>query len=66
MPFIFFFLFFMSSQSSWFDLIERILRSLPRGEVAEMKVGGEVIMTCQFCNVEYRFDEAALERVYAP
>ena len=46
--------------------IERILRSLPREEVAEMKVEGEVIMTCQFCNVEYRFDEAALERVYAP
>jgi molecular chaperone Hsp33 len=46
--------------------IERILRSLPREEVVEMKVDGEVIMTCQFCNVEYRFDEAALERVYAP
>ena len=46
--------------------IERILRSLPRDEVVEMKVDGEVIMTCQFCNVEYRFDEAALERVYAP
>jgi molecular chaperone Hsp33 len=46
--------------------IERILRSLPREEVAEMKVDDEVIMTCQFCNVEYRFDEAALEQVYAP
>jgi molecular chaperone Hsp33 len=46
--------------------IERILRSLPREEVVEMKVEGEVIMTCQFCNVEYRLDEAALERVYAP
>ena len=46
--------------------IERILRSLPREEVIEMKVDGEVIMTCQFCNAEYRFDEAALERVYAP
>jgi molecular chaperone Hsp33 len=46
--------------------IERILRSLPRKEVVEMKVEGEIIMTCQFCNEEYRFDEAALERVYAP
>ncbi len=46
--------------------IERILRSLPREEVVEMKVDGEIIMTCQFCNSEYRFDEAALERVYAP
>ena len=46
--------------------IERILRSLPREEVAEMKVEGEIIMTCQFCSTEYRFDEAALVRVYAP
>ena len=46
--------------------IERILRSLPREEVAEMKVEGEIIMTCQFCSTEYRFDEAALERVFAP
>jgi molecular chaperone Hsp33 len=48
------------------ERLERILRSLPRDEVAEMKVGGEVIMTCQFCSAEYRFDEAALERIYAP
>jgi molecular chaperone Hsp33 len=46
--------------------LERILRSLPRDEVMEMKIDGEVIMTCQFCNAEYRFDEAALERIYAP
>jgi molecular chaperone Hsp33 len=46
--------------------IETILRSLPRGEVAEMKVEGEVVMTCQFCNVDFRFDDAALEDVYAP
>ena len=46
--------------------IERILRSLPRGEIEEMKVEGEVIMTCQFCNVDFRFDDAALSDVYAP
>ncbi|MDH3476347.1 MAG: Hsp33 family molecular chaperone HslO [Rhodospirillales bacterium] len=45
--------------------IERILRSLPRDEVADMKVGGEVVMTCQFCNIDFRFDERALERIYA-
>ena len=48
------------------ERLERILRSLPPDEVAEMKVGDEVIMTCQFCNTEYRFDEPALERIYAP
>jgi molecular chaperone Hsp33 len=47
------------------ERIERILRSLPRDEVADMKVGGEVVMTCQFCNIDFRFDERALERIYA-
>lgn len=45
--------------------IESILRSLPRREVADMKVNGEVVMTCQFCNVDFRFDEAALEDIYS-
>jgi len=47
------------------ERIERILRSLPRDEVADMKVGGEVIMTCQFCNIDFRFDEKKLEKIYA-
>ena len=46
--------------------IERILRSLPRDEVDEMKVGGEVVMTCQFCNIDFRFDEPALDAIYTP
>ena len=47
------------------ERLEVILRSLPRDEVMAMKVDGEVIMTCQFCNVEFRFDEPALEAIYA-
>ncbi len=46
--------------------IERILRSLPRDEVDEMKVGGEVVMTCQFCNIDFRFDQSALDEIYTP
>lgn len=46
--------------------LERILRSLPRDEVIEMKVDGEVVMTCQFCNEDYRFDDTALDKIYAP
>lgn len=48
------------------ERIRRILRSLPRDEVAEMKIDGEVVMTCQFCNADYRFDDTALEKIYAP
>jgi molecular chaperone Hsp33 len=44
--------------------IEQVLRTLPRDEVETMTVAGEVVMTCQFCNSDYRFDAAALDRVY--
>ncbi len=45
--------------------LETILRSLPEEEVREMKVDGHVVMTCQFCNAAYRFDDGALEDIYA-
>ena len=45
--------------------LEVTLRALPRAEVEEFKVEGEVVMSCQFCNQDYRFDSAALDRVYA-
>ena len=45
--------------------IETVLRSMPRAEVEEMKVEGEVVVTCQFCNLHYRFDQAALDGLYA-
>jgi molecular chaperone Hsp33 len=41
------------------------LRMLDRDEVATMKVGDVVEVTCQFCNETYRFDDAALDAVYA-
>lgn len=46
------------------ERLARILGSLPRDEVADMKVEGEVVMTCQFCNIDFRFDDAALEKIY--
>jgi len=45
--------------------LETILRSLPSEEVRDMQVDGEVVMTCQFCNVDFRFDDAALDDIYA-
>lgn len=38
---------------------ERVLESLPREEVTDLAVDGELIVTCEFCNASYRF---ALER----
>ena len=45
--------------------LEETLRSLPRAEVEDFKDGNEIVMSCQFCNQEYRFDAAALNRIYA-
>ena len=47
------------------ERIMGILRSLPRDEVMAMKVDGEVVMTCQFCNVDFRFDDSSLADLYA-
>ncbi len=47
------------------ERLETILRSLPPDEVREMTVDGEVVMTCQFCNVDFRFNDAALDDIYA-
>jgi molecular chaperone Hsp33 len=44
--------------------VEQILRSIPRSELDELKIDGDVVVTCEFCSDEYRFDEQALDRVY--
>jgi molecular chaperone Hsp33 len=46
--------------------LEDTLRALPREEVEELRIDGEVIVTCEFCNRRYGFDSAALDRIYAP
>ena len=46
--------------------IETILRSLDQEEMTALKVDGALVMTCQFCSVDFRFDQAALEAIYAP
>jgi molecular chaperone Hsp33 len=47
------------------ERVEKTLRRIPREELAELKIDGEVVVTCEFCNASYRFDDAALDRVYA-
>ena len=45
--------------------LEETLRSLPRAEIEDLRVDGEVIVTCEYCNRCYRFDNAALARIYS-
>ena len=47
------------------DRVENVLRSFPRAEIAEMKIGDDVVVTCEFCNQSYKFDPAAIDVVYA-
>lgn len=46
------------------ERVENILRSIPREQIEEMKVEGEVVMTCEFCSHDFRFDDPALDRLY--
>ncbi|ASG21561.1 Hsp33 family molecular chaperone HslO [Nitrospirillum viridazoti] len=46
------------------ERVVTVLRSLPREEVAELKVDGAVDVGCEFCSTHYRFDDAELEAVY--
>jgi molecular chaperone Hsp33 len=45
--------------------LEETLRSLPRAEIEDLRVDGEVVVTCEYCNRRYRFDDAALACIYA-
>jgi molecular chaperone Hsp33 len=48
------------------ERVEKLLRSFPDAEVAEMRQDdGLLVVTCQFCNAGFRFDEAQLARLHA-
>ncbi|MDH3235815.1 MAG: Hsp33 family molecular chaperone [Alphaproteobacteria bacterium] len=48
------------------EKVTNTLASLPRAEVEDCKEEGsdEVVVTCQFCNASYRFDDDALAALY--
>jgi molecular chaperone Hsp33 len=46
------------------ERVENVLRTIARDELDDLKVEGEVVVTCEFCSTAYRFDEAALDRIY--
>ena len=46
--------------------VEDMLRALPRDDVEHLKVDGQIEVTCEFCNTQYRFEEADLARFLPP
>lgn len=48
------------------ERVVTMLRSFPRSEIETLTKDGAVEVSCEFCRRLYRFDDAALARVYAP
>lgn len=47
------------------ERVENVLRSFPRSEIDDMKIGDDVVVTCEFCNRSYEFDPVAIDELYA-
>lgn len=48
------------------DRIDRVLRSIKRAELGDLRDGrGLVAVKCEFCSTEYAYDEKDLDRVFA-
>jgi molecular chaperone Hsp33 len=45
--------------------VKRVLRSLARAELEELKRDGEVVVTCEFCSEAYRFDDRSIDLLFA-
>ena len=49
------------------ERIDRVLRSLKREDLADMRdTRGLVSVKCEFCSTEYNYDEGDLDRIYRP
>jgi len=46
------------------ERIQNVLASFPRDEVDSMKVNGEVLVTCEFCNADYRFCQNNIDDIF--
>ena len=45
--------------------VENTLASFPEAEINAMRENGEISVTCEFCGLNYRFDEKDLRALYA-
>ncbi len=46
--------------------VENVLRGMPPEELEPLKVDGRVIVTCQFCKLDYVYDEVDLAALRSP
>lgn len=45
--------------------VSTMLMSFPKDEIEDMKVDGAVEVKCEFCGRDYRYDQGALDRLFA-
>ena len=46
------------------ERVQNVLVSFPREEVESMKIGEDVVVTCEFCNIDYRFDNDHIDAIF--
>ena len=47
------------------EKVARTLKSFPKAEIMDLADDGVVSVTCEFCKSDYRFDEAAIDFLFA-
>ena len=47
------------------DRVENMLKSFPRNEIETLKIGDNVVVSCEFCGFDYVFSERDLDRVFS-
>ena len=47
------------------ERVENMLKSFPRKEIETLKVGDNVVVSCEFCGFDYVFSESDLDRVFS-
>lgn len=46
------------------DRVEAMLQSFPRTEIETLKVGDDVVVTCEFCGHDYVYSDDDIDRLY--
>ena len=46
------------------ERVQNVLVSFPREEVESMRIGDDVVVTCEFCNFNYRFDTDHIDALF--
>ena len=47
------------------ERVQNVLVSFPREELESMKIGDDVVVTCEFCNANYRFDANHIDAIFS-